>query len=335
MTVLIICIFLIVYFHKKKESDVIQTTGMVEGIEVNLSPKVAGKIIYICCKEGDEVKEGDTIIRLESEDLKASLEEAISGVEIAKADISSSESSVESAKANIKNVEGEIAAAEADVNKAQVQMEEANREMDRSARLYKEGIISQEENDIAKSKYDISAADYEASKSRLVSTFSRRDAAAAQLNSARNQLNLKKAVLKQAETSVSFAQAKFDDTTIKAPISGTVVYKAMESGETVSFGGTILTLVDLHNLFVRVDVDESKIGDITLNGAATVKASFLQEQLFKGKIVEIGRYADFATQRDVVRGRQDIKTFRVKIALENSNGFLKPGMTVDVEVPRR
>jgi HlyD family secretion protein len=334
--VLVICVLLaILYFRGKRAPEMIQTTGIVESIEVNLAPKVAGKIVFICCKEGDEVKEGDTVIQLESEDLKASLDEALAGVEMARADISAAESSVESEAANIKNIEGGIAVAEADVNKSQVQMEEAKREWDRSTDLHERGIISQEEYDIAKSNYDASAADYAASKSRLASSHSQKDAAVAQLETGRNQVNLKKAALKQAETTVSFAQAKLADTTIKAPISGTVVYKALESGETVSFGETILTLVDLKNLYVRVDVDESKIGSVVLDRSAAITVASLPGQSFMGKVVEVGRYADFATQRDVVRGRQDIKTFRVKIGVENSRGILKPGMTVDVEIQNR
>jgi hypothetical protein len=57
--------------------------------------------------------------------------------------------------------------------------------------------------------------------------------------------------------------------------------------------------------------------------------------VFKGKVSELGRYAEFATQRDVTRGRQDIKTFRVKINIEDSAGLLKPGMTVEVEIPQK
>jgi hypothetical protein len=52
-------------------------------------------------------------------------------------------------------------------------------------------------------------------------------------------------------------------------------------------------------------------------------------------VSEIGRYAEFATQRDVTRGRQDIKTFRIKIRVADSHGMLKPGMTVEVKIPRR
>jgi hypothetical protein len=52
--------------------------------------------------------------------------------------------------------------------------------------------------------------------------------------------------------------------------------------------------------------------------------------IFKGTVSEMGRYAEFATQKDVSKGRQDIKTFKIKITVPDSGGFLKPGMTVQV-----
>lgn len=56
---------------------------------------------------------------------------------------------------------------------------------------------------------------------------------------------------------------------------------------------------------------------------------------FGGRVVEINRYAQFATQTDVTRGRQDIKTFKVRIAVTDQSGYLKPGMTVGVDIPLR
>ena len=183
--------------------------------------------------------------------------------------------------------------------------------------------------------YNASVADYTSSKSRLASAYSKRDAALAQLETAESQLKSARANLKQAEASLSYNLAKLADTIITSPISGTVVFKALEKGETVSPGMTILTIVDMEDLYVRVDMDETLIDSIALNSEAIIRTEGTTERTFKGKVYEIGRYAEFATQRDVTRGRQDIKTFRVKIKLEDTGGVLKPGMTVEVEIPKK
>jgi HlyD family secretion protein len=122
---------------------------------------------------------------------------------------------------------------------------------------------------------------------------------------------------------------------IKTPVSGTVIFKALEKGETVSPGVTILTIVDMGSLYIRVDIEETLIGSVALDSESFVRAEGIPDKVFKGRVSEIGRYAEFATQRDVTRGRQDIKTFRVKIKVTDTGGLLKPGMTVEVEIPKK
>jgi HlyD family secretion protein len=93
--------------------------------------------------------------------------------------------------------------------------------------------------------------------------------------------------------------------------------------------------VDTDNLYLRVDVEETLIGVVVLGGKAFITADGIPHKVFEGKVSEIGRYAEFATQRDVTRGRQDIKTFKIKIRLTDPQGVLKPGMTTEVKIPRK
>jgi len=318
-----------------KTTPVLRATGIIDGIEVKLSPKVAGRISWVCCNEGDLVREGQAVITLESEDLKASADQAAAGVERAKADIRTAEASIENARANMLSADADMKSAAADMTRARTQMEESQREADRAKELFKKEFISRESRDQIVAAYDVSAAAYDSSKEKLNSARSKKDAAVSQINSAGSQLNSSRAMLKEAEAALAFARSKLDDTTIKTPVSGTVIFKAMEKGETVGPGVTLLTLVDLNSLYARADIDEMKIGGVVLNGPATVTVEGMTGKKFQGRISEIGRYAEFATQRDVIRGRQDIKTFRVKVRVEDPAGLLKPGMTVEVEIPKK
>jgi len=332
---IIIIVFIFFYFNKGKKAETIKSTGIIEGVEVNLSSKVSGRISFICCNEGDPVKEGEVAIKLESEDLSALVKQASAGVERAKAEVKVSESAIGNAQANIVTAEMDIKTAESDLEKARVQMELAKSEMDRSNALYKKDFISKESLDLAVTAYNASVADYMSSKSRLASAHSKRDAAVTQLKTAESQLTSAKANIKQSEANLSYNFAKLADTIITSSLSGNVVFKALEKGETVSPGMTILTIVDMKDIYARVDIDETLIDNVALNSKAIIRTEGTPERIFKGKVYEIGRYAEFATQRDVTRGRQDIKTFRVKIKLDDTGGALKPGMTVEVEIPRK
>jgi len=312
----------------------LHATGIIDGIEVNLASKVAGKISRICCNEGDKVQAGRVVITLESDDIKASLEQAVAGVERANADVKVAEASIGNSRANLLAAEAEVKGAAADLEKAGAQMEESRRQADRREDLYKRNLIAKESRDQSVTEYAVSVATYESSKEKLNAARSRRTAAAGQLDAAVSQRNASKAMRKEAEANRAFFRSKLDDTSIVTPVTGTVIFKAFETGEVVSPGATVLTIVDLDSLYARVDIDETKIGRVVLNHKAFVRVEGVPGKTFEGKISEIGRYGEFATQRDVVRGREDIKTFRVKVRVDDPSGVLKPGMTVDVEFPR-
>lgn len=280
------------YKNRDKKEGRIKTAGLVEATELHLSPKLAGRISEICCKEGETIKEGQPAIRLENKDLNAAAAQARAGVARAEANIKSSEAGVE---------------------RARLQMEEAGRQSERARELFRKGFISKADLDLAVSGYETSTAAHRASMSQLDSA---------------------KAGLMEAAATLAFNKARLDDTIIKAPLTGTVIFRAVEKGETVAPGAAILTIADMDNLYVRTDIDENSIGNVALNADAAINAEGLPGRIFKGKVSEIGRYAEFATQRDVAHGRQDIKTFRVKIRLDDTKGQLKPGMTVEVEIKK-
>jgi HlyD family secretion protein len=335
VVILIVTFILLLFSKKGDQPGSIRTTGTVEGVEVNIAATISGRISKQCCNEGDAIKEGEIVVELESDNLRASLEEALAGVEKAKADVAVSESAISASKANITSAEAEIGDAEADVEKTRVQMEEAKRHMDRLKALYEREMIARESFEIAVTDYETTIANHKSSKAKLIAARSGRDAAVAQFRTAESQLSSAKANLEQSKAKLLYARAKLSEAIVKSPISGMVVFKALEKGEWASPGTTILTIVDLDDIYIKVDVEETMIDRIGLNGEAMIRTEGTPGRTLRGRIAEIGEYAGFATERDVTRGRQDIKTFKVKIVVDNSGGFLKPGMTVAVEIPKR
>lgn len=322
-------------YESRQAAIGIRTSGIVEGPEVNLAPKAAGRISEICCREGDRVQKNQIVIRLESNDLAAAVEQSEAGVERAQANINVAEASIKYAQANIETAEAEIKAVQAETDKAGIQVDDSSNRLARSQALFQQKFISQEALDTVSTAHAALAADYLSQQSKLIEAQYKRDAAIAQLSTAKNQLQLAYSDLKQAQATLAFNRAKLADMAIATPISGQVVFKALEKGETVSPGVTMLTVVDLDNLYARVDIDETQVDKIAVGGDVTIRTEGTSGKQFTGKISEIGRYAEFATQKDVMSGRQDIKTFRVKIAFQEPSGILKPGMTVDVEIAKK
>jgi len=137
-----------------------------------------------------------------------------------------------------------------------------------------------------------------------------------------------------ARANLKFFEDQLADTQIKSPVDGVIVSKALEVGEWVTPGTPILTVDDLSTIWARVDVEETDLGSLFIGKPAQIELPTNPPQIFSGQIMAIGQEGQFATQRDVRRGRQDIRTFYVKVKVLQADGQLKPGMTAEVTFPR-
>jgi HlyD family secretion protein len=218
---------------------------------------------------------------------------------------------VDQAEANLARGKAALLEARANVEKAEASVRDARRSFDRIFQLARDGLASQADLDRVTTELDLAQAGLKAAQAQAVSA---------------------RADLRQREASLALAKVRLADTVIRSPITGVVTLKAYEVGEMVSPGMAILTLVDPNDLWVRIDLEETLIGKVRLGAPAQVRIDALPGKPFAGTLTEVGRVGEFATQRDVTRGRQDIKTFRVKVRVPNGGGILKPGMTASVRI---
>ena len=254
-----------IFLWPPPDTSTIRAVGMVEAPEVNITSRIAGRITDLKLLEGDRVKRGQIICRIEGVD-----------------------------------IENQLRKAEADLLQAQANMRNAKRTLDRDERLYGQHVIAVKDRDDAQTAYDqaeASVASYKAS--------------------------------------VDFFKDQLRDTAIVSPVDGVVVNKALEVGEWVTPGTPILTIDDLTTIWARVDVQETDLGSIYVGKAAQVVLPTNPPVTFSGRVMAIGQEGNFATERDVRRGRQDIRTFYVKVQVLQADGELKPGMTAEVSFARR
>ncbi|MEZ5289355.1 MAG: HlyD family efflux transporter periplasmic adaptor subunit, partial [Vicinamibacterales bacterium] len=127
------------------------------------------------------------------------------------------------------------------------------------------------------------------------------------------------------------ADVRLAYTEIRAPRAGLVDVRAAREGEVVSVGQPILTLVDPDDYWVRVDVEETYIDRIRLGDTFTVRLPSGVER--PGTVIYRGADAGFATQRDVSRTKRDIRTFEVRLRVDNQDRRLALGMTAQVRLP--
>src|SRR3984957_13737 len=248
------------YLWPAPDTRTIQTVGIIEAPEVNITSRIAGRIVQLDLLEGDTVERGQIVCRTEDIDIKNQLAKA----------------------------RGDLANTVAGLRNAEITMA-------RKDKLYTEHVIS------AKDRDDASAA-----------------------------LDSDRGAVTAAQANVQYYTDQANDTVIRAPISGTVVSKNLQVGEWVTPGTPILSIDDLSTIWARVDMEETELGAIRVGGPAQVTLPTRPPMVFPGQVMAIGQEGQFATETDVRRGRQDIRTFYVKVRVLQASGQVKPGMTAEV-----
>lgn len=143
-----------------------------------------------------------------------------------------------------------------------------------------------------------------------------------------------RAAVQSAQATLQYYRDQLADTRVRSPISGIVVSKNLQIGEWVNPGTPILTVDDLSTIWARVDLEETQLGFIQVGSPAQVTVPTQPPTVVRGQVMAIGQEGEFATETDVRRGRQDIRTFYVKVRLLQAAGIAKPGMTAEVKFGR-
>jgi multidrug resistance efflux pump len=236
----------------------------------------------------------------------------------------------------IHQAEAALASAEAQHMAAQADGENARLLFERKKQLLPQGIVSPEE-------FDQTRTTHEGAKARIESLKKQVEAAGAALALARS--NAEQTAMRQHALGVSQQQQAAADaqrakanvrlayTEIHAPIDASVDVLAVRMGEVVSPGQPLLTLINPDDLWVRADVEETYIDRIRVGDSMTIRLPSGDER--QGIVFYRGVDAGFATQHDVSRFKRDIKTFEIRLRVDNRDRRLAVGMTAYVQLALR
>jgi HlyD family secretion protein len=154
--------------------------------------------------------------------------------------------------------------------------------------------------------------------------------AQAQIDAAKAQVEGAGAQIEAAKAQAAVLQTQIDKLTLRAPLSGVVLRRAIEPGEMALPGASLLTIGDTDHLYLTVYIPENRYGEITLGQAAQVNVDSFPGQAFTAKVTRIADRAEFTPRNVQTAEGRATTVFAVKLALENADGNLKPGMPADV-----
>jgi HlyD family secretion protein len=306
----------------------VSATGNLNAVTtVQVGSQVSGQIKELFADFNTLVKKNQIIARIDPEIFEAKVNQARADLASSQAAVINQEAQVQKARADVENARAALAEAKANTAKAQVAVVDGQRDYDRKTALFRRELIAKSDLDSSQAGHDSAVALLEAAKAKELSLGAAIQSAAAQLRVVEAQLQASRAQVDQKKAALAQAQADLDHTTIRAPVNGVVVSRAVDVGQTVAASlqaPTLFTIAeDLTKMQVEVSVDEADIGRVKLEDRASFTVDSFPGQTFTGLVVQIRKAALVV---------QNVVTYTVVVSVDNPGGRLLPGMTANVKM---
>ncbi len=289
---------------KAEKGDIARSvvaTGKVQPItKVEVKSKASGIVTDLKVDINAVVHKGQQLAQLDQVEILAQ-------VAAQRAQLTAAESN---AKATTAAIEYDKVAAEAP------DLPMVKHTYERAAEMSKDGVVSRQSLDDAQQKY--------------LSASNTRDKSVAQITVDQAKLRQAQAQVAQAQASLRQLEEQLSYTVIQSPMDGVILSRDVEKGDAVSsilvLGSTatlVMTIGDIHQVYVQGKVDESDIGKVYLGQPARIKVESFKDKTFSGKVTRI---APLGVEKD------NVTTFEVRVSIDNPGGELKANMTANAEI---
>jgi HlyD family secretion protein len=346
--------------------ELLRISGNIEATDVDLSFKIPGRIAERNVEEGEFIRAGQPIARLDEVQLfqeaalsraevaaaQAALRELLAGARLE--EIAEAEAAVAQAEALLAELLAgsrtqEIAAQQAILESAQAEVERLTNEHERQRSLYEKGVVSRRDFEAAQTALRTSAAREKEARERLTLLMEgprpeRIEQTRQTVLQARHRLALllkgprpetvdqARARLEQARQAQNVAETRLAYARITSPIEGIVLSENLKAGMYAAAGAPVVTVGDLANVWLRGYISETDLGRVKTGQRALVTTDSYPDKPYEGRVSFISSQAEF-TPKSVQTARERVRlVYRVKIDIPNPHLELKPGMPADAEI---
>jgi len=306
--------------------------GVIEGVEVDISARIASRILAVRVKEGDAVTRGQVLVELDCRENRALLAAA-------EARLHAAQSSAEAARAQGEAALGTARAAAANIQASGAQSqalrenrEHSARQKERIARLQGEGGATASDLDQVSTQVRQLSEQIAALQAQQNAARGQASAARANASAAAKQAEAALASVTAAQADVERARTLVDECQLSSPITGMVQTRAFEPGEAVLPGTRILTVVELEEVKTTFYLPNRELAAASPGKTVTVSADAYPGQSFSGRIDAVAAEAEFTSRNTQTREDRDRLVYAVHVRLPNPERKLRPGMPVEVTI---
>ncbi|RMF01796.1 MAG: HlyD family efflux transporter periplasmic adaptor subunit [Bacteroidetes bacterium] len=287
--------------------------------EVKISSVVSGEVVELLVEEGDSVRAGQPLAKIDPELIQSQVQRGKAGVSSARAQLANARAQVEAAKAQVAQIEA--------------QLENAREIHQRNEVLYQEGVVSE--------------ADYQASLSNLRALQANLSLAQANQRSAEESAKAAEYNVESSVATLKELQTSLQRTTLYAPVHGIVSMLNVEEGEsvvgTIQMAGTeLMRIANLGAMEVRVEVSENDIPRVAVGNRVEIEVDAYVDRKFRGTVYQVASSSTTAALAENNLTSDQVTNFEVRINIDPSsyqdlvrpgNPYpFRPGMSASVEI---
>ncbi len=286
------------YANNQLPAGIASGNGRIEAVEIDVSTKIPGRIKDILVNEGDFVRSGQILARMNTEQLEAQRRQA-------EAQLRRAIISVDTARSLVLQREAEQIAAIAVVAQRNAQLDAADRKLARSEQLIKTAAVSQQ-------ILDDDRAAAEGARAAVGAAKAQRAAADAAISTAKAQVVDAEAAVEAARAAIESIAADINDSTLTSPRDGRVQYRVAQPGEVLAAGGRVLNLVDLEDVFMTFFLPTAQAGRIAIGSEARIVLDAAPQYVIPAKVSFVADVAQFTPKTVETEDERQKLMFRIK-----------------------
>jgi HlyD family secretion protein len=296
-------------------AGIVSGNGRIEAKLTDASAKEPLRVKEVLVDEGDLVKPGQVLVRLDTVTIEAEMAKNEAAVATAREEFVAAKGAIATANADIAAANADITAANAATEQQQSEIQLAQIEADRQRRMLAENATSQGLFDVRQTALDTSKTTLRSIQAQGDAVRARADAAQARAATAQARADAARRQIEVAQAQVEVTKSRIKDATLISPVTGRVLYRLVEPGEVLGPGGKALTLVDLSDVYMEIFLPSDQAAALKTGAPARITVDYEPDKSAAGYVSFVSPEAQFTPKQVETKSEREKLMFRVKIQI--------------------
>lgn len=342
----------VLYARWRTSDTALRGSGTVEARNIRVGSKVGGRIDQVLVREGQTVEAGQVLVTFDDRELRATLDESRATAEKARRgyrpeEIAEARAAAAQAKAEYEQRRNgyrqeDIDAASADLERAKADESRTRKDFERYDALSRKDLVPKQQRDTAEAQWKMALAGQANAQFKLDQLrkgYRPEEIASVEARYRQAQATLQKFQngsrpedVEQAKAAYALDEARYRERQVVAPSGATVEVLDVRPGDLVAPNTPIATLLERDQIYLRIYIPETQIGNVKLGQKAEVRIDSFPKKTFEGVVEQINQQAEFLPRNVQTREERVHQVFGVKIRINDPGASVRAGMAADVRL---